>query len=229
MLRTMITRRLTLVLPGLMALGVSAAKAASPSEGDAAAGIRLALQRGATAAVSQLGRPGGFLDDPKVRIPLPHALNDAAKFLRAIGQQHRVDELVEAMNRAAEQAVPQAKALLVDAVRSMSVEDALQIVRGGDDSATRFFAGKTREPLSERFLPIVSRATERVSLAQKYNALASKAAQLGLLRQEDADLPSYVTGRALDALYLVIGEQERKIRQDPIGTGSALLKRIFGG
>ncbi|MED5618644.1 DUF4197 domain-containing protein [Ideonella sp. BN130291] len=204
-------------------------QARAASETDAASAIRVALQRGAAAAVAQLGRNDGFLANPKVRIPLPGPLKDAAKLLQALGQQHRVDELVVAMNRAAEAAVPQAKALLIDAVRSMSVEDGLRIVSGGDDAATQFFAGKTREPLGERFLPIVTRATHRVALAEKYNAVAGKAAAFGLMKAEDADLPRYVTGRALDGLYQVIGEQERLIRQDPVGTGSAILRRVFGG
>jgi hypothetical protein len=211
-----------------LALARSAAHAALVGEGDAAAGIRLALQRSAVAAVGLLGRTDGFLGNPKVRIALPGPLNDAAPLLKLMGQQRRVDELVTAMNRAAEAAVPQAQGLLVDAVRSMSVEDALQIVRGGDDAATRFFAGKTREPLGERFLPIVTRATQKVALADKYNAIAGKAAGVGLLKAEDADLPRYVTGRALDGLYQVIAEQERQIRQDPVGTGSAILRRVFG-
>jgi len=201
----------------------------SLTESDAAAGIRAALERGAVAAVGLLGRTDGFLGDPKVRIELPGFLNDAARFLKATGQQRRVDELVTAMNRAAEAAVPEARTLLVSAVKNMSVEDAKNILTGGDDSATQFFAGKTREPLSQRFLPIVTRATQKVSLADKYNAVAGKASALGLLRKDEANVQQYVTGRALDGLYLVIGEEEKKIRQDPIGTGSALLKKVFGG
>ena len=197
-------------------------------EGEAATGIRAALERGALAAVNLLGRTDGFLGNPSVRIELPGVLHDAAKLLAAFGQQRRVDELVTAMNRAAEAAVPQAKSLLVGAVKAMSIEDALQILQGGDDSATRFFAGKTREPLSVRFLPIVTRATERVALAAKYNAVAGKAASLGLVNQDDADVEHYVTGKALDGLFFMIGEEERKIRRDPVGTGSAILKRVFG-
>jgi len=110
----------------------------------------------------------------------------------------------------------------------MSVENALQILRGGDDSATRFFATKTREPLGQKFLPIVTKATEKVALAAKYNAVAGKAAALGLLSRDDVSVQQYVTGKTLDGLYLTIGEEERKIRQDPVGTGSALLKKVFG-
>ena len=205
-----------------------AARAAGITESDAALGVRAALERGAMVAVGLLGRSGGFLDNPKVRIPLPGFLDDAAKLLKYTGQQKRIDELVIAMNRAAEAAVPQAKTLLVNAVKSMSVEDGKQILTGGDNAVTQFFAGKTRAPLSVTFLPIVTRATEKVSLGAKYNAVAGKAAGLGLLRREDANIEQYVTGKALDGLYLMIGEEERKIRRDPIGSGSAILKKVFG-
>jgi len=124
--------------------------------------------------------------------------------------------------------MPEAKALLVNAVRSMSVEDGRRILTGGDNSVTEFFAAKTREPLGVKFLPIVTRATRKVSLAEKYNSLAAKAAGLGLVKKEDANIQQYVTGKALDGLYLMIGEEERKIRQDPVGTGSAILKKVFG-
>jgi hypothetical protein len=110
----------------------------------------------------------------------------------------------------------------------MSVEDARRVITGGDGSVTRFFADKTRAPLAVKFLPIVTRATERVDLADKYNAVAAKAAGLGLVDKDDANIQQYVTGKALDGLYLVIGEEERKIRQDPVGTGSAILKKVFG-
>ena len=215
---------------GLWSLGLAtlARAADTVTERDAALGVRAALERGAIAAVGLLGRPGGFLDNPKVRIPLPGFLNDASQLLKLMGQQDRVDELLTAMNRAAEAAVPQAKALLIKAVKSMSVEDARGVLTGGDNSVTQFFASKTRDPLSVTFLPIVTRATEKLALADKYNSVAGKAAGLGLLNKNDANIQEYVTGKALDGLYLMIGEEERKIRQDPIGTGSAILKKVFG-
>ena len=212
---------LALVSPSTWALALS--------EGDAASGMRAALERGAVAAVGLLGRDGGFLNDPKVRIPLPGFLNDAAKLLKATGQGAKVDELVTAMNRAAEAAVPQAKTLLVNAAKSISVQDAVRIVRGNETSVTTYFSDKTREPLGVKFLPIVTQATQKVSLADKYNAVAGKAAGLGLLKSKDANLQSYVTGKALDGLYFMIGEEEKKIRRDPVGTGSAILRKVFGG
>ena len=213
---------------GLWALSARSVDAADITQGDAALGVRAALERGAASAVSLLGKSGGFLDNPKVRIPLPGFLNEVAKLAKYTGQQKRVDELITAMNRAAEAAVPEAKALLTSAVKSMSVQDGRKILTGGENSVTEFFASKTRAPLSVKFLPIVTKATEKVSLADKYNALAGKAASTGLVKKDDANIQQYVTGKTLDGLYLMIGEEERKIRQDPIGTGSAILSKVFG-
>jgi Protein of unknown function (DUF4197) len=208
--------------------GGSAAQAALPTQSDAARALRTALERGANAAVDLLGRTDGFLGNPKVRVPLPGHLNDAAKWLATFGQQRRVDELVTAMNRAAEAAVPKARTLLTGAVKSLSVDDALNIVNGPDNSVTTYFAQKTREPLAQEFLPIVTQATEKVSLAAKYNKVASKVSSLGMLDPAEANIQQYVTGKALDGLYLMIGEEERKIRRDPVATGSAILNKVFG-
>ena len=202
--------------------------AAGLTETDAASGIRAALERGAVSAVGLLGKTDGFLGNPKVHIPLPSFLNDVARLLRATGQQKRVDALETALNRAAEAAVPEAKSLLVGAVKGMSVEDAKQVLTGGDNSVTQFFINKTRESLGVKFLPIVTRATEKVALVDKYNAVAGKAAGFGLLKPQDASIQSYVTEKALDGLYLMIGEEEKKIRDNPLATGSAILKKVFG-
>ena len=217
-------RQVPIVLAALLASGRSYAL----SESDAAAGVRAALERGAVAAVGLLGKTDGFLGNPKVRIPLPGYLQDAAKLLKATGQGKKVDELVTAMNRAAEAAMPEAKALLVATVKSISVEDAVKIVRGSDTAVTEFFARKARTPLGEKFLPIVTKATEKVSLADRYNKVAAKAAGLGLVKKEGADIQHYVTDKALDGLYLIIGEEEKKLRADPVKTGSAILKAVFG-
>lgn len=221
-------RQFTAAVSAPMLWGCVPALALGLSEGDAAVGVRAALERGALAAVGLLGRTDGFLGNPQVRIPLPGFLEDAARLLKATGQGRRVDELITAMNRAAEAAVPEARTLLVNAAKSITVEDALRIVRGGETSVTDYFSIRTREPLSVKFLPVVTRATEKVALADKYNAIAAKAAGLGLLKEREANLQRYVTGKALDGLYFMIGEEEKKIRRDPIGTGSAILRKVFG-
>jgi len=198
------------------------------SNADATRGLKTALEQGAVVAVQLLGVQDGFLGNPKVRIPLPSALQDASRLLRAIGQGRQIDELEVAINRAAENAVPLAKNLLVNSVRNMSVTDAKNILTGGDTSATAFFEDKTRTPLSGQFLPVVRQATSKVGLATKYDRLAGKAAGMGLVKLEDASIDHYVTRKALDGLYLVIGEEEKKLRRDPLGAGSDILRRVFG-
>lgn len=195
---------------------------------DASRGIKGALTEGVTSAIAKLGVPGGFLNDPKVRIPLPPALDQLAKGMRMMGRGKDADELVVAMNRAAEQAVPEAKALMLNAVRTMSVEDAKRILSGGDDSVTQFFKTKTAAPLAVKFLPIVKRATDRVGLAQKYNQFAGAGAKLGLVKGNAANIETYVTDRALDGMYLMIGEEERAIRKHPATAGSAIVSKVFG-
>jgi hypothetical protein len=201
---------------------------ASISDADANKGLKTALEAGATQAVKLLGVQDGFWANPKVRIPLPGALQDASKLLKAMGQKKQVEDLELAINRAAENAVPLAKNLLVNAVRAMSVTDAKNILTGGETAATTFFADKTRTPLNAQFLPVVKQATSKVGLAVKYDKLAGQAAGFGLLKKEDASIDQYVTRKALDGLYLVIGDEEKKIRRDPIGTGSAILQKVFG-
>jgi len=195
---------------------------------DAARGIKGALTQGATSAIAKLGVPGGFLNNPKVKISLPPALDELAKGMRLMGQGKDADELVATMNRAAEQAVPEAKALMLDAVKTMSIQDAKKILTGGNDSVTQFFKVKTAAALTEKFLPIVKRATDRVGLAQKYNQFAAEGAKLGVIKADEANIESYVTEKALDGLYLMIGEEERAIRQNPAAAASAIVSKVFG-
>ncbi|MBP6646560.1 MAG: DUF4197 domain-containing protein [Burkholderiaceae bacterium] len=195
---------------------------------DASSGLKAALEKGAVAAVGLLGVTDGFLGNDKVRIPLPGFLNDAASILKTLGQGKKVDELITSMNRAAEAAMPMAKDMLLNAVKSMNVSDAKAILTGGENSVTKFFSDKTRAPLGVKFLPVVTQAIEKVGMVDKYNAVAGKAAGFGLVKKEDANIQQYVTGKSLDGLYYMIGEEEKKIRQDPIGAGSDIVKKVFG-
>ena len=208
------------------------APAAAQLEGitnrEAVNALKTALDRGSRAAVEQLGRENGFFGDTRVKIPLPESLRRAEKNMRRFGMGRYADELVLAMNRAAEAAVPEARQLFVDAVKKMSVQDAKGILTGGETAGTAYFRRTTATPLAQRFLPIVRQATSRVGLAQKYKAYAGRGVQVGLLKAEDADLDDYVTRKALDGLYLMVAEEEKKIRKDPVGTASSLLKKVFG-
>ena len=195
---------------------------------DATAALKAALEKGSVAAAANLGRVDGFLSNPQVKIPLPESAQRAEHMLRRVGMGKYADELIVTLNRAAEQAVPQAKGVFVDSVKKMSVQDAKGILTGGDTAGTEYFRRSTRVELHKRFLPIVEKATARVQLAQKYDQYADKAVAVGMLKREDADLDEYVTQKALDGLYLMVAEEEKKIRKDPVGTGSAIIKKVFG-
>ena len=198
------------------------------SSKDTASGIKEALTKGADVAVSQLGKTDGFLGDARVKIPLPESARTAEKMMRKLGMKKQADELITTMNRAAEMAVVEAKPILTDAVKNMSFDDARGILTGGDDAATQYFKRTTSDAISAKFLPIVKTATAKVKLAEQYNQYAGQAAQFGLLDNKDADLDTYVTHKAMDGLFLMIAEQEKAIRKDPIGTGSSMLKKVFG-
>jgi hypothetical protein len=208
--------------------GPAVAQLEDLTQREALAGLRTALERGARSAVATLGRVDGFLGNPQVKIPLPDSLARTERLARRLGFGSEVDELVIAMNRAAEAAVPEARKLLLDAVKKMSVRDAKAILTGGDTAATQYFRKTSHAALHERFLPIVKSATEKVGVAQRYKEFAAPAAAFGLVKSEHADLDEYVTLKALDGLYFMLGEEEKKIRKDPVGTGSAILRRVFG-
>lgn len=220
---------LSLLLAGVLpADPASASPLDQITSADALAAMRVSLERGARSAVGQLGRPNGFLGNERVRIPLPRQLQDVEGLLRRIGQGDRLDELVTGMNRAAEAAVPYAQGLMLGAVRQMTVQDAKKILSGGDTSVTRFFAEKTHAPLTAKFLPIVKTRMDKIGVASKYNEIAGQAADRGLMDRDDAQIERYVTAKSLDGLFLAIGDEERRIRRDPVATGSELLGKVFG-
>jgi hypothetical protein len=200
----------------------------SISNTDAVSGLRQALNEGSIAAVAKLGVENGFFGNPKVKIPLPPSLKRVEGAMRAMGMRKQADELVLSMNRAAEAAVPEAKQLLADAVKKMSVQDAKGILSGGDTAATDYFQRTTRSQLSQRFLPIVKKATDQAGLAQQYNALAGQGAALGVVKEDQASIERYVTQKTLDGLYFMIGEQEKAFRKDPVSASSAIVRKVFG-
>jgi hypothetical protein len=202
--------------------------AATVNQADAGTALRAALERGAQIAVSQLGVADGFLANDKVRISLPEVLERAAPVLRTVGRGKQLDDLVTSMNHAAESAVALALPLLRQSIKRMTLEDALRILRGGDNAVTDYFSEQTRAPLTTTFQPIVAKSVDKLSLARTYNDMARKASRLGLIQGETVTVQDHVTTRALDGLYFVIGEEERRIRRDPVATGSAILKKVFG-
>ena len=212
----------------LVPVAAWAAGLADISNRDAINGLKEALTRGSHSAVTRLGVENGFFGNDRVKIPLPPSLRRLEAVMRSIGMDGHADELVLRMNRAAEAAVPEAKTLFVDAVKKMSVQDAKGILTGGDDAATQYFKRTTSEPLVKRFQPIVKKAMQKVKLAEKYDEIAASGAKLGLVKEEDAQLEDYVTRKALDGLFLTIAEEEKKIRRDPAGAASAIIRKVFG-
>jgi len=219
------------IVTTLLALFVSQANALAASElsnADASNGLKAALIQGANKAVSNLGAVDGFFGNKQVKIPLPEAMQKAEKAMRMFGMGKQADELVLKMNRAAEAAVPEAKALLIDSVKKMTLNDAKAILTGPQDSATQYFKKTTSLPMGEKFLPIVKSATEKVKLAQQYNKFAEMGNKYGLVKKEDANLEQYVTQKTLDGVYLMMAQEEAAIRKDPVGQASSLIKKVFG-
>lgn len=197
------------------------------SQGDATGGLKDALTQGAQIAVKQLGTPGGFSNNPEVKIGLPGKLEKAAGALKMLGMGDQITQLEDSMNKAAESAVTQAQPILVNAVKNMSVNDAKGILSGGQDSATQYLDKSSREQIRAKFLPIVKQSTDKVGVAQQYNALAKKA-PMGLLGGKADSVENYVTEQALDGLFKMIAQQEESIRQNPAAAATSLAKKVFG-
>jgi hypothetical protein len=200
------------------------------SNTDISSGLKEALFQGVKNAISELGRENGFLDNSRVRIPLPRNLKKTEKTLRALGQGRRVDEFVEAMNHAAEEAVPVAADIFFDSVKQMTFSDARNILFSGqDDSATQFFRRTSEDRLRDEFRPIVERFTEKVGVTQKYKAMMGRYGLMGKIVGQDAsDIDGYITEKALDGLFLMMADEEAKIRRDPVRRTTSLLRKVFG-
>jgi len=218
---------------GVVALLVALCPAALAGVGslttaESISGLKDALAQSSIAAVSKLGVVNGFLDNPKVKIGLPGPLAKADKFLRYAGMGKQADELVATMNHAAEQAVGEAKPLFVDAIKRMTITDAKNILTGGDDAATRYFKRTMTPALTAKFLPIVKQKTDSLNLAKQYDNYASTAASLGLLNKKTASVEGYVTQKALDGLFVIMADEERSLRHNPVEASTSLLKKVFG-
>lgn len=221
-------RTTTFIAGLLLSAGAYALSLSDLSQGDASAGLKDALSQGAKVAVQQLGKPGGFSNDPDVRIELPGNIGKASRMLKMMGMGAQVEELETGMNKAAEAAVPQAQALLLEAVKKMTVADAKAILAGGDDSATQYLSKTSRDEIRARFLPIIKQATDKVGVAQQYNALAGKVSGLGAVDGKYGTVEGYVAEQALDGLFTVIAEQEASIRQNPAQAATSMAKKVFG-
>lgn len=212
----------------LLSLFVSQTFAAPAiSNRQAADGLKALLEQGSDLAIRQLGQNGGFSQNPKWHIPLPSALQKPAKLMRGLGQGAMVDQLENNLNSAAEQAIPHARDLLVDSIRQMTLQDAQQILSSHPTAATEYLNRTSRDQLRERFLPIVRQTTAGSPLIQQYNQLAGQASGFGLGKKQSLSAEDYVTDKALDALFGVIGEQEAQLRANPAKAAGGLLKGVL--
>ena len=199
-------------------------------------GLKEALGKGVEKAVSQLGHEGGFLTNLNVKIPMPEKLSTVEKTLRMLKQDKLADEFVATMNHAAEQAVPEAAGVFGDAIKGMSIEDAKAILVGTNAAATQYFRRTTETNLYARFLPIVKRATDQTGVTAAYKQLTERAGGAGslgsfgrsLLGTDSLDVDAYVTNKALDGLFKMVAEEERRIRENPAARTTALLQEVFG-
>jgi hypothetical protein len=191
------------------------------------AGLKEALRVSTGKAVALTGKPDGFLKNEAIKILLPPKLQSVGKGLRMLGMGARVDELEVGMNRAAEQATPEAKRIFIAAVQKMSFDDARKILTGGDTAATEYFRRASFEDLTAAFSPIVNRSMRRVGVVQQYNRVLESAPGGSALAGQ-FDLNKYVVGKTLDGLFLMLGNEEKKIRKDPMAQTTSLLKEVFG-
>ncbi len=206
----------------------SSSSTSSASSSDVTQGLKEALRIGTENAVSSTGRTDGFLGNPLIKILLPKKFQTVEKGLRLAGQGEKVDAFVTSMNRAAEQATPKAKSIFVDAITSMTIDDAKNLLNGGDTAATDFFKAKTSDKLYDAFRPVVDNSMNKVGTVQKYNQLTGQIKKLPLVKSQSLDVGDYVTNKSLDGLFLMVAEEEKKIRTNPAARVTDLLKNVFG-
>ena len=208
-------------------LASAAVGEATLSEGTVAAGLKEALQIGSERASGTLSKTGGFSDNPLVRIVVPDDLNKAAKLMRKVGLGRYVDELELAMNRSAERAVGEAVPVFWDAITSMSISDAFDILRGPRDAATQYFRARTSGTLEQKFQPIVQQGMRQVGLYQRYAELTDRYNRIPFTKPAAPSLEGYITDKAMDGLFLVLADEEAKIRENPVARTTELLRRVF--
>lgn len=198
------------------------------SDSKIASGLKEALQVGTTNAVKLTGRPDGYFGNAAIKILMPKNLRPLEKGLRAVGYGPKVDAFVLSMNRSAEAAAPAAKKIFIDAILSMSFDDARKILSGGDNAATDYFKEKTSAQLTTAFRPVVEKTMDENSVTKQYNQLAGQAQTIPFMKSPNLNITDYVVSQALNGLFYMVGQEEAKIRKDPAAQTTSLLKQVFG-
>jgi len=221
---------LTVVLVGSAGVRVSEAQgiAGALTSDQASGGLKEALTRGVSSAVSSTGKPGGYFDNPAIKIMMPSKLQTVEKGLRGMGMGPKVDEFEKSMNTAAEQAAPAAKSILMDALKAMTFSDARQIVAGGNTAGTEYFKRTTSDKISSAFKPIVNQSMDKAGVTTKFQGLMGSAPSMPFVKTPTVDINAYVLQKAVDGLFVVMGQEETKIRTNPAAQVTPLLKSVFG-
>lgn len=194
-----------------------------------AKGLKEALETGTRKAIDTVSQNGGYLNNPQIRIPLPPRVQQAAGLMRQMGLNKMADDFEQSINRAAEKAAPQATSIMIDAIKSMTIDDAKTILNGGNDAATRFFEDRTRSRLAGLFKPVIDTSLNEVGATRYYNQLDEQVSALPVIGQDlNMDLPEYVTDQALDGLFVMLAQEEQKIRTNPAARTSEILQQVFG-
>lgn len=209
-------------------LGRASSGSSGEENADVTAGLKEALRVGTENVVAQLGKPGGFSEDPAVHIPLPGSLDTVRQGLGTIGMSSLLDDLEMKLNEAAETATPKARALFVDAISAMTLDDAMGIFNGPPDSATRYFQGKMSSPLTEEMTPVVETSLSEVGAVKQYDAVMKQYESIPFMPDAKADLTGYVVDKGLDGIFHYLAEQEAAIRSDPAARSTELLQSVFG-
>ncbi len=208
--------------------GLGLGKQATLSDSKIGSGLKEALQIGADNAVKLTGKKDGYFGNQAIKILLPKNLQPLQKGLGALGYQDKIDAFVLSMNRSAEAAAPSAKKIFTDAILAMSFEDAKKILSGNDTAATEYFKGKTSAQLATAFRPYVEKTMRENNVTQQYESLTAGLSSIPFVKKEDLDINNYVVGKALDGLFFMLGEEEKKIRKNPAARTTDLLKEVFG-
>lgn len=208
--------------------GQSSSSSKGPDDSTVASGLKEALSIGTENAVKNVSRVDGYFGNQVIKILMPEKIQKVAQVMKKVGYQKEVDDFVLSMNRAAEKAAPMAASFFVDAIKQMTFDDARKILNGGDTAATEFFKAKTSERIYAAFKPMVSSSMNEVGVTRNYKTMMGKYESLPFVDKQSLDLDHYVTNKALDGLFVMVGEEERKIRKDPAARATDLLKTVFG-
>ncbi len=215
-------------LPGVGGLPTGKTPGMGLDDSTIVSGLKEALSIGTKNAVSLVSKANGYFGNEAIKILLPDKIQKAAELLGKLGYQEQVDEFIMSMNRAAEKAAPKAASYFGDAIKGMSIEDARKILSGGNTAATDYFKSKTSAKLYDEFKPSVSASMNQVGVTKAYNAMMDKVPAVPFAKPTSIDLNHYVTTKALDGLFYMVGQEEQKIRTNPVARTTDLLKKVFG-